>query len=139
MWVKNQGKTCLSVGLVSMAPYLIHYWVVVFQSQNSGYVGHYNLSLLSLKFTTFCTHLRSPPDGVRGVSPPPRSIPIHWSRLRPGTPPPPCLSRSHPLCWRLPRTPSPSTPLLLDPPLLLLLPPSTWLLQTDVKIGRASV
>ena len=30
----------LYVGLVSMAPELIHYWVVVFQSQNSGYVGH---------------------------------------------------------------------------------------------------
>ena len=29
----------LSVGLVSVSPYLTHYWVVVFQSQISGYFG----------------------------------------------------------------------------------------------------
>ena len=36
-----------------MAPYIIHYWVVVLQYQNSGYVGHYTLSVLGLKITTF--------------------------------------------------------------------------------------
>ena len=34
---------------------------------------------LSFKVTTFCTRLRSPPDGVRGVSPLPPSTPLHWS------------------------------------------------------------
>ena len=43
----------LYVGLVSMAPELIHYWVVVFQSQNNGYVGEYTLALLDLKTTMF--------------------------------------------------------------------------------------
>ena len=71
---------------------------------------------LKFKVTTFCTRLRSLPDGVRGVSPPPLSTPLHWSRLRPGMPHPPCLSRSRP-----------STPLFLTPPLMLLLSPSPWL------------
>ena len=82
---------------------------------------------LKFKVTTYCTCLISLPGGVRRVSPPPRSTPLHWSRLRPGTPPPPCVSRSRPLCRCLPRTPSLSTLLFPAPPLLLLLPPSPWL------------
>ena len=61
---------CLYVDPVLMAPYLIHYWVVVFQSQNSGYVGHYTLFLFfSLLFSRQMMVLFPPPSPPSKIHP----------------------------------------------------------------------
>ena len=114
---------CLYVVPVSVAPWRVHYWVVVFQPRTAA-METLDSFPLKFKVTMCCTRLSSLPDGVQSVSPPSRSTSLHWSRLRPGTPPLPLY-----LLWsrqlrRLPQTPSPSTPSFPAPPLLMLLPPS---------------
>ena len=89
-----------------MAPYRVHYWVVVFQPRTAA-TGALDSVPLKFKFTTCCTRLSYLPDGVQSVSPPPCSTPFHWSCLRLGTTPPLRLLRSH-LLRCLTRNPSPS-------------------------------
>ena len=73
---------CLSVGPVSVAPYRVHYWVVVFQPRTAA-IGILDSVPLEFKVTTFCTCLRSLTNGVQkcSYSAPLRSAPLRSAPL----------------------------------------------------------